>query len=66
VVIWSEPARNDLRQIYDYIADDSKYYAEEVVSSIIEKTETLDDFPEIGRVVPEFMDKNIRELLIYS
>ena len=27
MVIWSIPARNDLKQIYDYIAKDSKYYA---------------------------------------
>ncbi len=66
MVIWTEPARDNLRSIYDYIADDSKYYAEEVITSIIEKTEPLDTFPEIGRVVPELMNENIRELFIYS
>ena len=66
MVIWSTPARNDLKQIYDYIAKDSKYYATNVVEKIITKAENLNEFPEIGRVVPEIGDKNVRELIIYS
>jgi addiction module RelE/StbE family toxin len=66
MVIWSTPARNDLKQIYDYIAKDSKYYATNVVEKIITKAENLNEFPEIGRVVPEIGDDNVRELVIYS
>ena len=66
MVIWSIPAKNDLKQIYDYIAKDSKYYATNVVENIFSKAENLDEFPEIGRVVPEIGDENVRELIIYS
>jgi addiction module RelE/StbE family toxin len=66
MVIWSIPARNDLKQIYDYIAKDSKYYATNVAQQIISKAENLNKFPEIGRVVPEIGDENVRELNIYS
>jgi len=66
MVIWSIPARNDLKQIYEYIAKDSKYYATNVVENIFSKAENLGEFPEIGRVVPEIGDKNVRELIIYS
>jgi toxin ParE1/3/4 len=66
MVIWSTPARNDLKQIYDYIAKDSKYYATNVVEKIITKAENLNEFPEIGRVVPEIGDDNVREFIIYS
>ena len=66
MVIWSIPARNDLKQIYDYIAKDSKYYATNVVENIFSKAENLDEFTEIGRVVPEIGDENVRELIIYS
>jgi toxin ParE1/3/4 len=66
MVIWSTPARNDLKQIYDYIAKDSKYYATNVVEKIITKAENINEFPEIGRVVPEIGDENVRELIIYS
>ena len=66
MVKWSVPAKNDLKQIHDYIAKDSKYYARRVIQEIVAKTETLADFPEIGRGVPEISDQNIRELLVYS
>ncbi len=66
MVKWSVPAKNDLKQIHDYIAKDSKYYAQNVVQEIVAKTETLTDYPEIGRVVPEISDQNIRELIVYS
>jgi toxin ParE1/3/4 len=66
MVKWSVPARNDLKQIHDYIAKDSKFYAKRVTQDIVAKTGTLTDFPEIGRVVPEINDQNIRELIVYS
>jgi addiction module RelE/StbE family toxin len=66
MVIWSLPAKKDLEQIFDYIAQDSKYYAKNVANKIIEKTEQLSEFQEMGRVVPEIDDPNIRELIVYS
>ena len=66
MVKWSIPAKEDLKQIYDYIAKDSKYYARNVTQNIVRGTEKLRDFPEIGRVVPEIGDPNVRELLVYS
>ena len=66
MVKWSVPARNDLKQIHDYIANDSKYYAQNVIQEIVAKIESLNDFSEIGRVVPEISNQNIRELLVYS
>jgi toxin ParE1/3/4 len=65
-VRWSRPATMDLQQIHDYVAKDSKYYARKVVGTIVEKSEELGDFPEIGRIVPEINDPNIRELFAYS
>jgi addiction module RelE/StbE family toxin len=66
MVKWSVPARNDLKQIHDYIAKDSKYYARKVIQEIVSKTEALTKLPEIGRIVPEISDQNIRELIVYS
>jgi toxin ParE1/3/4 len=66
MVIWSKPAKRDLRNIHDYIAFDSKFYAKKVVQDIIEKSEGLNDFPAIGRTVPELEDPDIRELIVYS
>ena len=66
MVKWTITAKLDLKSIHDYIVRDSKYYAKKVSQDIIEKTEILNNFPEIGRIVPEIDDNNIRELLIYS
>jgi addiction module RelE/StbE family toxin len=66
MVKWSVPARNDLKQIHDYIAKDSKYYARKVIQEIVAKTEALTELPKIGRIVPEISDQNIRELIVYS
>ena len=48
------------------ITKDSKYYATNVAHNIVSKADNLTDFPEIGRVVPEIGDENVRELIIYS
>jgi plasmid stabilization system protein ParE len=66
MVKWSLPARTDLKQIHDYIAMDSRYYAKKVAQTIVEKTEDLISFPERGRVVPEIGDTRVREIFIYS
>jgi len=55
-----------LKKIYDYIARDSKYYAEKVSQDILERSEKLNEFPEIGRIVPEIGEVNIREVIVYS
>ena len=66
MVKWSGPARMDLKQIHDYIANDSRYYAKKVIQTIVEKTEELIVFPDLGRIVPEIDKPNIRELFVYS
>jgi toxin ParE1/3/4 len=66
VVKWTAPAKLDLRDIHDYIARDSKYYAQKVSQDIVDKSEKVKLFPEIGRIVPEIDDPNIREIFIYS
>ncbi len=60
---WTEISRDDLKEIYDYIARDSKKYASITVSKIYQKTGELKKNVSIGRIVPEFNDPKIRELL---
>ena len=63
---WSEEALEDIESIASYIEKDSPVYAKSVVSKLFEKAEILKEFSELGRVVPETNDKNIRELFVYS
>jgi plasmid stabilization system protein ParE len=66
MVIWSEPAKADLRSIHDFIGHDSSHYAKKVTEDITAKTDILDDLPRMGRVVPELNNEHIRELSLYS
>ncbi len=52
-MIWSSPAKVDLRPIHDFIAHDSKHYAKKVTQSIVAKTDVLTEWPRVGKVVPE-------------
>ncbi len=66
MVIWSEPAKADLRSIHDFIAHDSNHYAKKVTQDIAEKTDILDELPRVGRRVPELGNEDIQELSLYS
>lgn len=66
MVRWTKPANIDLREIFDYIARDSHVYARNVVAAIHDRATILNEFPRLGRVVPEINEENTRELIIYS
>ena len=63
---WSEEALEDIESIATYIEKDSPTYAKSVVSKFFEKAEILQEFSELGRIVPEFNDTTIREIFVYS
>jgi len=60
---WTQLALSDLEDIHEYIADDSQRYAQITVSKIYRRVESLKRQPHSGRMVPEFEDKSIRELI---
>jgi toxin ParE1/3/4 len=62
-VNWTEHAVDRLDQIHDYIAEDKPSAASSLIEQLIDQTEKLDRFPQSGRVVPEFSDPTIREIL---
>ncbi|MDQ1362234.1 MAG: toxin ParE1/3/4 [Pseudomonadota bacterium] len=66
VIIWSKPAREDLRLIHQYIAHDSRRYATLVIQDITDKVNTLLNLPRLGRAVPEIGEENVREISMYS
>lgn len=66
MVIWSEPAKTDLRSVHDFIAYGSRHYAKKVTQDIREKTDVLDELPKVGKKVPELNDETIRKLSLYS
>lgn len=38
MVKWTTPAKEDLKQIHDYIARDSKFYAQKVSQNIVDES----------------------------
>ncbi len=66
-VVWSNIAEIDLKNIVDYIADDSPPNALKIFKRLKQKASSLYTFPERGRIVPELRDQGIlqyREFLI--
>ena len=60
----AESAWDDLDSITDYIALDSIRYAQEFSDRLFERIEQLKSFPQSGRIVPEFKNELLRELVI--
>ena len=58
-VVWSNIAENDLKNIVEYIADDSPTNALRIFKRIKQKASNRYTFPERGRVVPELRDQGI-------
>ena len=62
-LIWSLVAQEDLKGVVDYIRHENSSAARKISSGIVERTELLAAFPEMGRIVPERADPQIRELV---
>ena len=65
-VIWSQESLDDIEAIATFINRDSPFYARAVSQKIIANAEAIGEFPEIGRIVPELNQHNIRERFVYS
>jgi len=65
-LIWSPASRDDLLDIVTFISRDSRQRAETFGYRLIAETDKLQNFPEIGRVAPEYRDPTIREIIVRS
>lgn len=62
-VIWTDSAIQDLNDIGNYIAKDSERYTEITVKRLFNSVDILEEHPKAGKMVPEFEDEKIRELI---
>ena len=65
-VIIAPLARADLAEIVHYIAQHNSAAAARVGYELIARAERLTQFPEIGRTVPEFRNRDLREIICRS
>lgn len=62
-VRWTDQAIEDVESIRDFIARDSPRYALLVAERLVGAVERLESFPRSGRIVPEFKDDRLREVI---
>ena len=62
-LIWSPAARDDLRDIVRFIARDNPRRAESFGYELMTRTDILHDHPEAGRIVPEYRNPRVREII---
>lgn len=60
---WSPRAAFQFEDICNYIAKDSKYYASLFAKRVNAIVKVIPQFPEAGRIVPEYGNENLRERL---
>ena len=62
-VHWTDNAEEHLDAIYKYISQNSIEYAKRMVDSLTQRTKQISSFPLSGRIVPEFNNDHIREII---
>ena len=63
-IIWALAATQDLKDNFDYIAEDHPRAAQDWIKQIFSNIEKLTSFPHLGRVIPEIEKSRYREILI--
>lgn len=63
-ISFSKSSIDDLKNIKEYYIEQGvPHIGQSFVDTILEHVESLSSHPDIGRVVPEFNDESIRELI---
>jgi toxin ParE1/3/4 len=62
-LVWSPLAIEQVVKISKYIAKDKPDVATSWAKSIFQTVEKLEQFPKIGRIVPELLNDNFREII---
>lgn len=65
-ITWTPDAREDLAAIHKDIVQDAPSAAAALILRLIDSVSRLGEFPESGRVVPEFGVRSLRELIVGS
>lgn len=63
-VRWTEQASDDLQATTEFIAHDSPEYASLFATDVIDVVDRISAFPQMGRMVPETHNTDIREVIL--
>ena len=62
-VIWSPKARQRAREAVDFIKEDRPLASAEWLEGLVQRVLLLEEFPNQGRIVPEWGQPDVREVL---
>lgn len=65
-IIWSPIARSKTREILEYISKDNPDAALALIDQIEEKVEHIKVNPDVGRILHELNNQNIREMVVHK
>ena len=65
-VVWTARARDDLRDIFEFIAQEDRGAAARWVDRLIQRAELAATMPLAGRSLPELSRSDIREVFVRS
>jgi len=65
-VFLADDALSDLERIVAYVAPHNPFAAEKLGNELLDAALSLRSFPERGRVVPEFRQTDLREIIFRS
>jgi len=63
-VIWTKQPIRMVNGFVNYIAQDDYETAERWALELLSQTDKLAEHPEIGRIVPEYNEETLRELIV--
>jgi len=63
-IVWSKTALADLHDLVRYISSDNRPAARQFGDRIVSKVDNLKPFPRLGRIVPEYRDNRVREVIL--
>lgn len=62
-IIWSEKSIKSMENIAEYISADSEFYAKKTIREMKNLIDNLKLFPNMGKMVPEYNDISIKQIL---
>ena len=62
-VLWTERAKTRLKEILEYISKDNSDRALSFAQELVNVAECLSEQPSMGRMVPEYQRRDIREII---
>lgn len=63
-VTWDTAASDDLRALYIFHLEKSERYADTLLDAIFDRVKLIEQFPLLGRMVPELNIPSVRELVV--